>query len=385
VPGTFRTASRSTPWSLLAHGLFACALLLVLAGCRDAREPVGLEPDPDPVPDLDALFAPPTSEEINAVRADWDSRDAAPIDAKIEASEAWLLGGAPATLRVVSHAIEGGRHYGAVIAPNGAAAGSLPVLVLAHGGDQGVRTSDVGALTFVLGSVAAEFVWVIPSFRSEPLMTAERVWPSDGQASPWDRDVDDALALLGAALELTPAADEDRVGVLGLSRGAAVALLMGIRDPRIDRIVAFSGPTDFLGPFIRDVIEDELDGSPTNLPGLSTLGTRFVQPFAAGSLAVADLRMELVRRSAVLFAADLPPLQIHHGSLDAVVPVGEAHALIAALESLGRGPPDDGFFLYPGGGHDPLSMSGSVSLAVAFLQELVGATVASGVAARAPE
>ncbi len=374
-------AARSQPSKLLVRTLFVCALFL--AGCGEGREPVGL--DSDPVPDIDALFAPATSDEIVTVRADWDSRDTAPVDPRVEASEGWLLGGAFATLRVVSHAIEGGRHYGAVIAPNGAAPGTVPVLVVAHGGDQGVRTSDLGALAFLLGSVAADFVWVIPSFRAEPLTTAERVWRSDGQASPWDRDVDDALAFLGAAVELTPAADEDRVGVLGLSRGAAVALLMGIRDPRIDRIVAFSGPTDFLGPFVRGVVEEELDGSPTNLPGLSTLITRFVRPFADGSLAMADLRSELVRRSAVLFAADLPPVQIHHGSLDAVVPVGEAHALIAALESLGRGVPDDGFFLYPGGGHDPLTMTGSVSRAVAFLQELVGATVASGVASGAPE
>ncbi|MCA1789782.1 MAG: hypothetical protein LC667_07975 [Thioalkalivibrio sp.] len=363
---TLRIAVRSVLARLLVRGLFACAL--VLAGCRDAPEPLGLEP-----------------EEIIAVRADWAARDVAPVDPRVEGSEWWMLGGAPATLRVVSHAIEGGRHYGAVIAPDGAAPGSLPVLVLAHGGDQGVRTSDLGGLTFLLGSVAAEFVWVVPSFRAEPLTTAQRVWRSDGQASPWDRDVDDALALLGAALEVTPGADGDRVGVLGLSRGAAVALLMGIRDPRIDRIVAFSGPTDFLGPFIRDVVEDELYGSPTNLPGLSTLTTRFVRPFAEGSLDVADLRSELVRRSAVLFAADLPPLQIHHGALDDVVPVGEAQVLIRALEALGRGAPEDGFLVYPGGTHDPLTMSGSVGQAVGFLEELLGPTVASGVPSGAPE
>ncbi len=361
----------------MKRGLVVHALLLglLVTGCGDGPAP--LEPDPDPRPDVDALFAPATSEEIAAVRADWDSRDVAPVEASVEATELGLLGGTLATVRVVSHAIEGGRHYGAVITPDGAAPGSLPVLVVAHGGDQGVRISDLAALTFSLGSVAADFVWVVPSFRAEPLETGGGVWRSDGQASPWDRDVDDALALLGAAVELTPAADEDRVGVLGLSRGAGVALLMGIRDPRIDRIVAFSGPTDFFGPFIRDVVEDALDGSATDLPGLSTLTTRFVRPFADGSMSVADLRAELVRRSAVLFAADLPPLQIHHGSLDDVVPVGEAHALIEALESLGRGAPDDGFFIYAGGGHDPLTMAGSVPLAVAFLQELTSSAVAT--------
>ena len=60
---------------------------------------------------------------------------------------------------------------------------------------------------------------------------------SDGNASPWDWDVDDALALLDVAISTTPEANSDRIGVLGISRGADVAMLMAIRDPRIDAVV----------------------------------------------------------------------------------------------------------------------------------------------------
>ena len=39
-------------------------------------------------------------------------------------------------------------------------------------------------------------------------------------------------------------------GVLGLSRGAGMALLAGVRDERIERIAAFSGPTDLFDPWV---------------------------------------------------------------------------------------------------------------------------------------
>ncbi len=342
---------------------------LLLQACGESGARLGPELQP-PAPDLAALFAPARPDEIAAVRAEWAARDVAPVDVRVEASESFLLGSAPATLRVISHVIEGGRHYGAVVAPEGAADGSLPVVVYTHGGDSGVRTADLGLIALVLGGATADFVWVVPSFRAETLSTGEGSWRSGGEPSPWDRDVDDALALLGAALDLTPAADPARVGVLGFSRGAGVGLLMGIRDARIDRVVSFFGPTDFFGAYVQDVIEEAIDGELRDLPGLPALDRQFVQPFVSGTLAVEDVRPELVRRSAVLFAEDLPPVQIHHGTEDVVVDVSQADALIEALEALGRGAPEDGFHLYPGGGHDPLTLPGSVPRTLEFLGRL---------------
>jgi hypothetical protein len=45
----------------------------------------------------------------------------------------------------------------------------------------------------------------------------------------------------------------------------------------------------------------------------------------------------------------------------------QAHALRDALEALDRGPPDDEFFMYEGGRHDPLRLAGSVTRAMDFL------------------
>jgi dipeptidyl aminopeptidase/acylaminoacyl peptidase len=277
-------------------------------------------------------------------------------------------------LRVLSHAITGGRHYGAVVTADGAAPRSLPALLYLHGGDDGVAVSDLLLLSLALGDNMRRFAWILPSFRSEALGTPAATYRSGGEASPWDRDVDDAMALLSAALATTPAADSARVGAIGFSRGGGVALLMGIRDERVDRAIDFFGPTDFFGPYIREVVEQALAGELRSLPGLDVLDERFIQPFGAGALSLSQARLELARRSVVLFAAELPPVQIHHGLADQVVEPSQAESLISSLQRLGRGTPatPDEWYLYAGAGHDPLGMAGAVARTTQFLTALAG-------------
>jgi dipeptidyl aminopeptidase/acylaminoacyl peptidase len=295
------------------------------------------------------------------------------VDVRVESTQQITLGGAPSTLRVLSHSITGGRPYGAVITADGAAARSLPVMVYLHGGDDGVAVDELLLLTLAFGDAFRGFAWVLPSFRSEPLQTRGGSWTSGGEASPWDRDVDDAIALLGAALASAPAADPARVGALGFSRGGGVALLMGIRDDRVDRVVSFFGPTNFLGAEFRAAAERLLTGDAPALPGVGVLDERVIQPYADGALPLAEARLALARRSAVLFAEDLPTVQIHHGTADQVVAVTQAESLIAALQRLGRGTPrtPDEWYLYQGVGHDPLAMAGSVARTTRFLAPLL--------------
>jgi acetyl esterase/lipase len=351
-------------------GAVLLAPVLLLAGCGDSGTEVG--PHDVGGVDLDALFAPPTAAELAAVEGEWAARTPAARDVRVERTASVSLGGSPATLRVLSHEVDGARHYGAVAAPDGVDDGALPVLVYAHGGDGGVDVSELLLLAFALGERADDFVFVVPSFRSESLRLGDETFLSEGAPSPWDRDVDDALALLDAALGATPAADPTRIAVLGASRGGGVALLMGVRDARIDRVVDLFGPTDFFGPYVQGIVERALRGSPPDLPGVTYLDQAYIQPLALGTVDVATARRELIRRSAALFVSRLPSVQIHHGTADDVVDVGQAERLIAALEAAGRGPPDDEWFLYTGGRHDPLSLPGSFDRIDAFLARLGG-------------
>jgi len=322
--------------------------------------------------ELDNIFAAPTAAEIEAVRADWAVRDISPVDVFVELEEAYPLGDTPATLRVVSHQVGEARHYGAILAPDSAAPGTLPVLMYLHGGESGVDVSEVDIIGHFLGELRDRFVYVIPSFRSERLGYGDNVWVSTGPPGHWDYDVDDALALLNVALELTPQARPEGVSIVGGSRGAGVAMLAGIRDERIENIVAFFGPTDFFDGWVRQIVREAALGRPRQLTGVDYMDSTFVQPYMRGEIGVPELRLELVRRSSVLFAEALPAVQLHHGDSDETVPVSQAYSMIRAMEALGREPPEFETFIYPGGGHDVFDLRGAIARAVGFLTRALG-------------
>ncbi|MYA33249.1 MAG: hypothetical protein F4164_08075 [Gemmatimonadales bacterium] len=333
------------------------------AGATVRAEAIDLEAE------LDALFAPASAAEVEAVRADWARRDISAAGVAVELTEELAFGETAATLRIVSHVVAGARHFGAIIVPDGAAPGTLPLLMFSHGGDGGVSVGAIDIVVLALGERSRRFVYAIPSFRSEPLRYGDRSWVSEGPSSHWDHDVDDALALANVVFETTPEVRPDAIHIVGGSRGAGVALLAGARDERVERIAAFYGPTDFFDDWIRVIAwKTALDG-PWDLPGLIHLDSTVVQPLVRGTLSTAGARLELVRRSSVLFAADLPAVQVHHGTADFVVPVSQAESLMRTMAALGRTAPDFEAFIYEGGGHDFLSLAGAIPRAAEFIAE----------------
>jgi dipeptidyl aminopeptidase/acylaminoacyl peptidase len=350
----------------------ALAAAAFVSACDDSTGPQDLIVEGV---NLTQLFAPVTTAEVDAVLDDWAARSitAASIDTAIDTAltlTAPTLGTVDVELRIVSHLVGSVRHYGAIIVPAGAQPGSLPVLLYLHGGDSGESLDGLLALLpFVLDEDLDDFVFVVPSFRAERLTFAGVNYLSDGPPSPWDRDVDDALALLEVTLEITPAADVQRVGAIGFSRGACVAMLMAERDPRIDLVVEFFGPTDFFGPFVQQVTKEALQGDPRDLPGLAYLNNAFIQPLKNGDLTIDEVRLEMARRSPVYYAQQLPQLQVHHGTADETVPVGEAERLIEVMVGLGRGEPDFESYLYLGGGHD-LNLPGAIDRTREFIGRL---------------
>ncbi len=321
---------------------------------------------------LTQVFAAPSAAEINAIADEWAGRDVSARDVQVVATRGENIRGTNVTVRIISHTVDGYTHYGAVIAPLNKPIGSLPVLVYSHGGDTGENLSFT--LLFIpsqLASLVSKFVVVVPSFRSEPLIYNSHPYVSTGPPSPWDRDVDDALALLNAAIQVTPSADPTHIGVVGFSRGAGVGLLMGIRDPRIDAVVEFFGPTDFFGTYMQELTAEALRDSTRDLPGLSYLNTAFIQPLKRGEITTAAFRKEIVRRSSVLYAGLLPQLQVHHGTADSVVEFSQAESLRDAMQEIGRGAPEFEFYAYEGGTHDFTSLNGSLDRAVSFIERLL--------------
>jgi len=152
-------------------------------------------------------------------------------------------------------------------------------------------------------------------------------------------------------------------------------MLMAIRDSRIDGVIDFFGPTDFFAPFVMDLVEDALTGEPPiDLPGIQFLGAELVPRLQSGELSAAHMRLELLQRSPLYFVDRLPPVQIHHGSADDIVPAAQSQRLSDALVASGN---DGEFFEYEGSGHSPLGFAGSQGRAQMFLGRFAGKTLAS--------
>ena len=199
-------------------------------------------------------------------------------------------------------------------------------------------------------------------------MRALRRYRSQGRPSPWDRDVDDAMALLGAALQQVPEADSGRVVVLGRSRGGGVALLMAVRDPRVDAVVDYFGPTDFFLPAVRRLGERALRSRVPRLPGAGYLADSVLFALRDGRIGLADARMALLRRSPAYFADRLPPVQIHHGTDDPEVAIAHSERLVDAFGR--RAGAVWEYHPYPGGGHRPHTLIGHEARTEAFLRRV---------------
>ena len=320
--------------------------------------------------DLDALLAPPTADEITQVKEEWDTRTPEVSGVRPELDSEVPAGLGSVRVRILSHTVGGLRHYGAVVTPVGAEPGSLPVILYAHGGDGGVEIEDTFLLNQILQLQGLSAALVIPSYRSEPLRLGDQVFLSEGPPSPWDRDVDDTISLLSVALEQAPELDEERVAIVGFSRGGGVGLLTAARDPRIDAVVEFFGPTDLFDEYAREIFEEALDGELRDLPGLDYLNEILLLPWKLGVLSDAEARLELVRRSGVYFVDRLPPVQLHHGTEDTVVAVSQAYRLIEAMDAAGKTDQDFEKYIYAGAGHDITALigAGAHTRAIEFLR-----------------
>ncbi|MEE9465250.1 MAG: acyl-CoA thioester hydrolase/BAAT C-terminal domain-containing protein [Candidatus Neomarinimicrobiota bacterium] len=319
--------------------------------------------------DLGQLFATPTATEVAVVESDWVIRDIRAVGLHTHYQAQISVGEHTANLDVISHTVGGIRHYGAVLMPLDTLSSGWRIICILHGGDTGVSINEV---TDVLASLQLDlrhYVIVIPSFRGEALILGDTTFISPGTASPWDYDVDDALALISACLSRYPQIDSTDVGLLGISRGAGVALLMAIRDPMIDRVVDFFGPTDFFDEYVQIITREVLEGNFLPLPGLDYINETVLEPLSAGTLSIEDARLELVRRSAVLFATRLPRLQIHHGRDDLIVAPSQTESLMETLTSLGADAPPFEAIFYPQGGHNAWELEGALEEAGHFLQE----------------
>lgn len=196
---------------------------------------------------LDSLFIPPDLDEIDEIIQEWQNECLHADSLTVVKSIPFHIN---RQLDIVAHYHEGMIHYGALIWPVSYKEGKkYAQLLYADGLDQlhpVIRLDHHFIIQRICRDLPNYFVF-IPSFRGQSLNIGNHFYCSDGFfGDAFDGATTDALRFMQVCEELIVQEKILSKGVMGISRGGTVALLMAIRYPEIDYFVCQSGPTNFL-------------------------------------------------------------------------------------------------------------------------------------------
>jgi dipeptidyl aminopeptidase/acylaminoacyl peptidase len=326
---------------------------------------------------LDALFAPPTEEEIAQVEAEW-----AKIRQRVstQSSTEWTVettgtfpGGTK--IQMVSHLVDGQRHYAAVRFPRiFREGGSYPVLLLDNTDTRGASIMNVMRFSQSIYTIGRCIV-LVPSYRGATINGGFKfgTFTSEGTPGSIARDAQDASALLDVVLKNIPEADSNRIITLGMGRGAGVSLLTGIQDTRISAVVSVSGVTDCFLPSLRTRISASITNNASlTSPILDAVAKQIVTPYERQELTLSKARLELLRRSPLYFAASLPNIQIIHGDEDKTVSIKHAERLNQILADSNDPNRQIEYVPDPRGNHAPDLAADHGSRIDSFLRDIEG-------------
>jgi acetyl esterase/lipase len=267
------------------------------------------------------------------LRADRPARADEPVVEFHAAVEFGRAGGLPLLLDLARPRAEGGRR---------------PAILVLHGGGwtAGSRT-DHGDLVRILA--ARGFVAATADYRLAP-------------THPWPAQIEDAkcaVRYLRANADRW-GIDRSKIGAVGFSAGAHLAMLLGTMEPedglegnggspeassRVVAVVSWFGPTD-------------LDGADLPEPGKRLLDALLGPAFRADRGAASPVRY--------LDAGDAPMLLLQ-GSRDRLVPRTQALAMLEALDRVGV-PSEVRFHVPHGHGWGPPLLADSLEDTIRFLE-----------------
>lgn len=307
-------------------------------GCVGYDDAIAYPINSDPGMALEELLKEPTEKELNAILIEWKEKDFTPNQIQIELAEVRTNGD---SIKVVSHLVNGQKHYGLIRIPNGINTYSAPILLGLKGGGTGIdvlKTSDLNQLS---GGRCRElfdnYISIMPSFRGNILRGKDFCFRSEGYSGDvWLGAAEDASAFLEVVKFMYYKTDNTKILATGVSRGATVALIIGGLTDKLDYIIANSTHTKFLDQHV--LINEKVGGS---------YSRAFYTPKANPD----EIRKRIISSSPYYFSKNLPSFEIHQGTEDKKTTVWHAKILENRLNEIGRNFSTNNIYIYDGKGH----------------------------------
>lgn len=304
---------------------------------------VGYDDAPDypvnqhPGVSISTLLSPPEDAEIVALRQEWQQKDFTAKDVRVEYREQNMHGD---SIQVISHTINGLKHYGLVRIPPGLDVKSAPILLVLNGGGADVDVLETDVLYRIASascrSVLNHYVVVAPSFRGDIVRGKNFCFRSQGYTGDvWAGPAEDAALFLEAVKKLYNKEANTQTIAIGISRGATVALILSGLTDKITHAIAISTHADFLS---EDVFRNE------------RVGGDFPKVFFTPRDTPENIRKKLLTSSPLYFAEHIRSFEVHQGTADHLTTVRHARAIENRLKEL-NAMSNAKFYFYEGQGH----------------------------------
>ncbi len=308
-------------------------------GCVNFDQAVSYPVNADPGISLEQLFRPPDQQELDAVTREWSQKDSSPKNVRVE-KEAFAEDG---TLQVISHQVNGLKHYGFVYVQPGLNVNTAPILLLLPGksAQYDVFTTDFlkRELKSLLGcnDVYRRYIVAMPSFRGNAVRGENFCFRSSGYSmDAWLGPAEDALFFLESVKSLYRPEGDVKVLAMGASRGATVGLIIGALSQKVDYVIAISTHTNFLDK---------------EAYGQRPLHDSYPAVFFTPSAPAGDIRKRLIASSPYFFLERMPPFEIHQGTQDPLTTMMHARLIHNRINAVNAKPTAGKVYFYEGEGH----------------------------------
>jgi dienelactone hydrolase len=296
-------------------GIVLLVMVLISGSCKKKDALSGI--------DEYALFALPTTAELDAVQTAWQKRDLTPLNVTIKETHAINN---KLALKLISFRLYGYKQYAGVLLP--ITTKPLPVQLFVSGFSLNEPVSYQSIKTSSSDTAILPFIYVVPALRGQSLNLlvndiAYSTPVSEGvRNDAFDGATDDAIACLNAVAIAFKEADTTKVMVRGGSRGGTVALLMTERDKRVKLAVGVAFPSDLLG-LTKTHQQD------------ATYQFQFLNALINNSATLEETRIKMIASSPLYFCRQLPKTQIHFGDKDDITPSSQGEMLFNAMKNSG--------------------------------------------------